>query len=93
MMTRLRTIARKTILALAGVAAFAGAFEFETRPVMAEELAKNLFGAEKLPAATEPQSFGFYSKGCFTGGVAIPLDGDTWTVMRPRATGAGAIRR
>ncbi|WP_379064776.1 penicillin-insensitive murein endopeptidase [Mesorhizobium sp. UC22_110] len=83
MTERLRTIARKTILALAGVAALAGAFEFETRPVMAAELAKDLFGAEKLPAATEPQSFGFYSKGCFTGGVAIPLEGDTWTVMRP----------
>ena len=59
MTKRLRTIARKTILTLAGVAAFAGALELEARPVMAEELAKNLFGAEKLPAATEPQSFGF----------------------------------
>jgi len=47
------------------------------------QLAKDLFGAEKLPAvAAKPQSFGFYSKGCFTGGVAIATDGPTWQAMR-----------
>lgn len=48
----------------------------------AEELAKNLFGAKKLPAATAAQSWGFYSKGCFSGGVAIATDGPTWQAMR-----------
>lgn len=48
----------------------------------AEQLAKNLFGAERLPAATAPKSFGFYSKGCFSGGVAIATDGPTWQAMR-----------
>jgi penicillin-insensitive murein endopeptidase len=53
------------------------------RPAAAAELAKNLFGAKALPAAAAPQSIGFYSKGCFAGGVALPLDGPTWEVMRP----------
>lgn len=48
----------------------------------AEQLAKNLFGAKDLPAATAPQSIGFYSKGCFSGGVAIATDGPTWQAMR-----------
>lgn len=48
----------------------------------AEELAKNLFGAKELPAATEARSYGFYSKGCFSGGVAIATDGPNWQAMR-----------
>jgi penicillin-insensitive murein endopeptidase len=48
----------------------------------AQELAKTLFGSHKLPAATQPQSIGFYSKGCFSGGVAIATDGPTWQAMR-----------
>ena len=50
--------------------------------ISAEQRAKDLFGAKKLPAVAPAQSFGFYSKGCFTGGVALP-DGPTWEVMRP----------
>ncbi|TIN13957.1 MAG: penicillin-insensitive murein endopeptidase, partial [Mesorhizobium sp.] len=48
------------------------------QPAAAEERAKDLFGAKKLPAVTAAQSIGFYSKGCFAGGVAIPMDGPTW---------------
>ena len=48
----------------------------------AEPLAKDLFGSEKLPAAAKPRSYGFYSKGCFSGGVAIATDGPTWQAMR-----------
>ena len=62
------------IVALAGLAAGA---------MTAEPRAKDLFGARKLPAVATAQSFGFYSKGCFAGGVAIPMDGPTWEVMRP----------
>ena len=57
--------------ALAGPAAASG-----------EELAKNLFGSKALPAATEPRSYGFYSKGCFSGGMAIAADGPNWQAMR-----------
>ena len=44
--------------------------------------AKELFGGMKLPARTAPQAYGFYSKGCLAGGVAIPTDGPTWQAMR-----------
>lgn len=46
-------------------------------------LAKELFGAEKLPSATPPAVHGFYSKGCIGGAVALPMDGPHWQVMRP----------
>ncbi len=51
-------------------------------PAGSAELAKNLFGSKKLPAATAAKSYGFYSKGCFSGGVAIATDGPTWQAMR-----------
>lgn len=48
----------------------------------AEPLAKELFGAAALPAATKPEVHGFYSKGCYAGGIAIAPDGPTWQAMR-----------
>ncbi|MDP3895258.1 MAG: penicillin-insensitive murein endopeptidase [Mesorhizobium sp.] len=48
----------------------------------AEPLAKTLFGSQALPAATAAKSYGFYSKGCFSGGVAIATDGPNWQAMR-----------
>ncbi len=52
-------------------------------PAMAKEpLAKNLFGSKRLPAAIEAKSYGFYSKGCLSGGVAIARDGPRWQAMR-----------
>ncbi|MCO5072345.1 MAG: penicillin-insensitive murein endopeptidase [Rhizobiaceae bacterium] len=49
----------------------------------AQELAKDLFGSKRLPAVSSaPKSYGFYSKGCFSGGVAIPTDGAHWQAMR-----------
>lgn len=52
------------------------------QPARSAELAKDLFGSKRLPAATSAKSFGFYSKGCFSGGVAIATDGPTWQAMR-----------
>jgi penicillin-insensitive murein endopeptidase len=54
----------------------------EGMAIAAEPLAKTLFGAQKLPAAVTPKSYGFYSKGCFSGGVAIATDGPNWQAMR-----------
>jgi penicillin-insensitive murein DD-endopeptidase len=48
----------------------------------AEPLAKDLFGAQKTGAPGPASSYGFYSKGCYSGGVAIATDGPTWQVMR-----------
>ncbi len=76
-----RYLARMTrvlALALCGVVGLAQGDD----GVRAETLAKNLFGSKDLPAATAPQAHGFYSKGCFAGGVAIAADGPNWQAMR-----------
>ena len=44
--------------------------------------AKRLFGSQSLPSLGAPQSTGFYAKGCLAGGVALPVDGSAWQVMR-----------
>ena len=51
-------------------------------PVTAATPAKELFGRVAGPAALAPRSIGFYAKGCLAGGTALPIDGDTWQVMR-----------
>ena len=62
--------------------ALLAALALAASPALAEPPAKELFGAQKLPAQLQPQSLGFYSKGCLAGGVAIPVDGPYWQVMR-----------
>ncbi|MDI7862909.1 penicillin-insensitive murein endopeptidase [Rhizobiaceae bacterium n13] len=44
--------------------------------------AREIFGRAPLPTTGAPKSYGFYSKGCLAGGVAIPTDGPTWQAMR-----------
>ncbi|MEM1377158.1 MAG: penicillin-insensitive murein endopeptidase, partial [Pseudomonadota bacterium] len=44
--------------------------------------AKEIFGNTKLPSAEEAKVYGFYSKGCIAGAVAIPKDGPNWQAMR-----------
>jgi penicillin-insensitive murein endopeptidase len=44
--------------------------------------AKQLFGRKMLPAAMPTRVIGFYSKGCIAGAEALPINGDTWQVMR-----------
>ena len=45
--------------------------------------AKELFGRKTTPAAElEPNSIGFYSKGCLAGAAQLPIDGESWQVMR-----------
>jgi len=41
-----------------------------------------LFGRRSTPAAMRTKTIGFYSKGCLAGGVALPINGETWQVMR-----------
>jgi penicillin-insensitive murein DD-endopeptidase len=73
----------KSALRLTAIAATAFAISgMEAPRAGAEELAKNLFGRKDLPAALPAKSYGFYSKGCFSGGVAIATDGPTWQAMR-----------
>lgn len=66
---------------LAGLAAIS--LSGMAEPALAKEpLAKDLFGGKKLPADTQAATYGFYSKGCFSGGMAIATDGPTWQAMR-----------
>jgi penicillin-insensitive murein endopeptidase len=44
--------------------------------------AKELFGRKATPAALQTHTIGFYAKGCLAGGVALPINGQTWQVMR-----------
>src|SRR6202047_994366 len=44
--------------------------------------AKELFGRKVLPAATPTRVIGFYAKGCIAGAQALPINGETWQVMR-----------
>jgi penicillin-insensitive murein DD-endopeptidase len=44
--------------------------------------AKELFGRKPTPAPLAARSIGFYAKGCLAGAVALPINGETWQVMR-----------
>jgi penicillin-insensitive murein endopeptidase len=44
--------------------------------------AKDLFGRKPTPANMQTRSIGFYTRGCLAGGVALPINGKTWQVMR-----------
>ncbi|MEN3929914.1 penicillin-insensitive murein endopeptidase [Microvirga sp. W0021] len=45
--------------------------------------AKELFGRKTRPASSlSPEAIGFYSAGCLSGGVALPINGNSWQVMR-----------
>src|SRR5690242_4293874 len=53
-----------------------------TNPNDAKVGAKELFGRKVLPAAMPTRVIGFYAKGCIAGAEALPINGDTWQVMR-----------
>jgi penicillin-insensitive murein endopeptidase len=44
--------------------------------------AKTLFAAERLPSLGKAMAIGYYPRGCLSGGVALPVTGPTWQVMR-----------
>src|SRR5580693_364940 len=44
--------------------------------------AKELFARKLLPAAMPTRVIGFYAKGCIAGAEQMPINGDTWQVMR-----------
>ena len=44
--------------------------------------AKELFGKKGDAAPLKARAIGFYSKGCLAGGVALPVNGSAWQVMR-----------
>src|SRR3954471_9713830 len=44
--------------------------------------AKQLFGRKTTPIAMTARSIGYYTHGCLAGGVALPVNGPSWQVMR-----------
>ena len=68
---------RRLLLGLLGIG-----IAVSVNAASADPLAKDVFGAQRLPAATQPAVHGFYSKGCFAGGMAIAEDGPNWQAMR-----------
>jgi penicillin-insensitive murein endopeptidase len=44
--------------------------------------AKQLFGRALTPTELQSRSIGFYARGCLAGAKALPVDGETWQVMR-----------
>jgi penicillin-insensitive murein DD-endopeptidase len=44
--------------------------------------ARELFARKTTPTALATRSIGFYTKGCLAGGVALPINGENWQVMR-----------
>jgi penicillin-insensitive murein endopeptidase len=53
-----------------------------TNPSSLSTPANELFARKTEPLAGPARSIGFYSTGCLAGGVALPIDGPTWQVMR-----------
>ena len=51
-------------------------------PVMADPLAKDVFGQFRGPSQGAPVSIGFYSQGCGQGFVQLPETGPSWQAMR-----------
>lgn len=83
----LAALALMTLLApAAAMAQENGAQEAARRAAALKSLpadaAKRLFGLETTPAPLAARSIGAYSRGCLAGAVALPVDGDTWQVMR-----------
>ena len=44
--------------------------------------AKELFGRKDAPAPLAARALGWYAKGCLAGAAALPVNGQTWQVMR-----------
>ena len=77
---KLRRIVAVLLLVVVAHAALAAELKQTIGP---RSVARNLFGKVKTAAKLEPAAIGFYTHGCLAGGVALPLTGKTWQVMRP----------
>ncbi|HXY90143.1 MAG TPA: penicillin-insensitive murein endopeptidase [Xanthobacteraceae bacterium] len=53
-----------------------------TTAIIPNKPARELFGSKAEPAALPARSIGFYAHGCLAGAMALPVDGQTWQVMR-----------
>jgi penicillin-insensitive murein endopeptidase len=60
--------------------------EMERRARVLKELpanaAKRIFGTQTGPAPIEARAIGSFARGCLAGAIALPVNGETWQVMR-----------
>jgi penicillin-insensitive murein endopeptidase len=74
------------IFAVAGWAQQVGTTDPKVLPPIAHPgpstPAKQLFGRVLTPTEAAARSIGFYSRGCLAGGIALPVNGPDWQVMR-----------
>src|SRR3954454_17398066 len=83
-------LARSAVLLIAGCGALAaqdlGTVDPKPLPPIehpdAKTPAKELFGRKPTPVNLAARSIGYYTHGCLAGGVALPINGPTWQVMR-----------
>src|SRR5258708_31087545 len=84
-------LARSAVLLIAGCSALSaqdiGTVDPKPLPALAKPddpstPAKELFGRKPAPASMAARSIGYYTHGCLAGGVALPINGPTWQVMR-----------
>jgi penicillin-insensitive murein endopeptidase len=55
--------------------------------------AKQVFGRALTPIEDQARSIGFYSRGCLAGAKALPVDGESWQVVRLSRNRMWGIRR
>ena len=89
-MTRARLVILSVFVGLAAAPALAqdkGTLDPKPLPPLADPSdphlpAKQVFGRVLAPAELQARSIGFYAKGCLAGAQALPINGQTWQVMR-----------
>src|SRR5438105_6998920 len=79
--------AATTLAAIPALAQDKGSIDPKPLPPLAhpddpKNPARELFARKPQPANMEARSIGFYTHGCLAGGVALPINGKTWQVMR-----------
>lgn len=90
----MRRFAQRSALAIAFSAVFAPASAQDRGSVNPAPLpplenpqdpktaAKDLFGRKTTPVPLAARAIGFYTRGCLAGGIALPVNGPSWQVMR-----------
>ena len=89
-MTRARLAILSVLVGVAAVPALAqdkGTLDPRPLPPLADPSdphlpAKQVFGRVLAPAELQARSIGFYARGCLAGAQALPINGQTWQVMR-----------
>jgi len=81
------TLAGAWLLTGSALAQDAGTLDPKPLPPLANPTdpklpANQVFGRAMTPAEVETRSIGFYSHGCLAGAKALPVDGESWQVMR-----------